>query len=139
MRYLMDKRDRWGNGYAVWVVVGMVFLIPISLWSLSALRLENEVHDWVPKSNADYKVVEWYRRHFPRDETVLLAVEGSSLDDLRIERLVQKIRGTVDARGTHRGGSKLIDQVRTPQDLIAEMRKDQVPYVEAVKRLEGVL
>jgi len=139
MRYLMDKRDRWGNGYAVWVVVGMVFLIPISLWSLSALRLENEVHDWVPKANPDYKVVEWYRRHFPRDETVLLAVEGSSLDDLRIERLVQKIRGTVDARGTHRGGSKLIDQVRTPHDLIAEMRKDQVPYVEAVKRLEGVL
>jgi len=139
MRYLLDQRDRWGNSYSVWIVVGMVFLIPISLWGLSALRLENEVRDWVPKANDDYKVVEWYRRHFQRDESVLLAIESSSLEDTRIERLVQKIRGSVDAKRTRRGGSKLIDWVQTPHDLIAEMRKDQVPYDEAVKRLAGVL
>jgi predicted RND superfamily exporter protein len=139
MRYLLDQRDRWGNGYSVWIVVGMVFLIPISLWGLSALRLENEVRDWVPKANDDYKVVEWYRSHFLRDESVLLAIESSSLEDTRVERLVQKIRGTVDAKGTRRGGSKLIDRVQTPHDLIAEMRKDQIPYDEAVKRLAGVL
>ena len=104
MLNFLEKKDRWGNGLSLWVVVGMVFLIPICAWSLLSMKMENEVHDWIPKDNPDYKVVEWYRRHFPLDEIVLFTWEGSSLDDPRVERLVHKIRGTVDANGKVRGG-----------------------------------
>jgi predicted RND superfamily exporter protein len=139
MLQFLEKKDRWGNGLALWVVVGMVFLIPICLWSLVSMKMENEVRDWIPKDNPDYKVVEWYRRHFPLDEVVLFTWEGSSLDDPRAERLVQKIRGAVDANGKRRGGSKFIERVCSPQDLIARMRKNKISREEAVERLEGVL
>ena len=69
------------------------------------MKLENEVHDWIPKDNPDFKVVEWYRRHFPLDEIVLFTWEGSSLDDPRTDRLITKIRGKVVANGKLRGGS----------------------------------
>ena len=139
MPHFFEKKDRWGNGLALWVVVGMVFLIPISLWSLFSLRVENEVRNWLRRDNPDYQTVEWYRRHFPLDEVFLFTWEGSSLDDPRVDRLVQKIQGTPDATGKRRGASKLIDRVTTPQGLIAQMRKNKVPSDEAIARLEGVL
>jgi uncharacterized protein len=139
MPNFFEKKDRWGNGLALWVVVGMAFLIPISLWSLRSIRMENEVQHWIPKDNPDYLVVEWYRRHFPLDEVLLFTWEGSCLDDPRVDRLVQKIRGTTDANGKHRGGSKLIEKVRTPHELITQMRKHKVSRDEALQHLEGVL
>ncbi|MGE5193734.1 MAG: efflux RND transporter permease subunit [Deltaproteobacteria bacterium] len=139
MANFFEKKDRWGNGLALWVVVGMAFLIPISLWSLLSLRMENEVEHWIPKDNPDYMVVEWYRRHFPADDVVLFTWEGSSLEDPRVDRLVRKIRGMTDATGKRRGGSKLIEKVRTPHDLIAQMRKNKVSRDEALRHLEGVL
>src|SRR5207245_8287283 len=41
--------------------------------------------------------------------------------------------------GKRRGGSKLIDLVVTPHDLIAQMRKNDVSREAALRRLEGVL
>ncbi|MBS0260436.1 MAG: MMPL family transporter [Planctomycetes bacterium] len=139
MLNFLEKKDRWGNGLSLWVIVGMVFLIPISVWSLMSVKLENEVQDWIPKDNADYKVVEWYRRHFPLDEVVLFTWEGSSLDDPRSEQLVQKIRGTPDAHGKLRGGSRYFERVCTPHDLLARMRKNKISADDAIERLEGVL
>ncbi|MBI3863994.1 MAG: MMPL family transporter [Planctomycetia bacterium] len=139
MLQFLEKKDRWGNALAVWAVVGMVFLIPICLWSLVSMKMENEVHDWIPKDNPDYKVVSWYRSHFPLDEVVLFTWEGSSLDDPRAERLVGKIRGTVDANGKLRGGSKFIERVCSPHDLIARMQKNKISRSDAIERLDGVL
>ena len=139
MSHFFDKKDRWGNGPALWVVVGMVFLIPMSIWGLFSMKMENEVQDWIPKNNPDYKVVEWYRHHFPLDEVVLLTWDGSSLADARVARLVQNIRGTTDSTGKRRGGSKFIERVRTPQELIGQMQKNKASRDEAIERLEGVL
>jgi predicted RND superfamily exporter protein len=139
MPHFFEKHDRWGNGLALWVVVGMVFLVPISLWSLFSMKMENEVQHWIPKDNPEYKAVEWYRRHFPLDEVLMFTWEGSSLDDPRTDRLVAKLRGTVDAAGKRRGASKYFDQIRTPHDLIAQMRKNKVSRAEAIERLDGVL
>ena len=139
MLHFLEKKDRWGNGFSLWIVVGMVFLLPISIVSLASMKLENEVHDWIPKNNPDFKVVEWYRRHFPLEEIVLFTWEGSSLNDPRTDKLIAKIRGKVDANGKYRGGSKYVERVCTPHDLIARMRKNKVSQEEAIERLEGVL
>lgn len=140
MPHFFEKKDRWGNGLALWVVVGMVFLIPISLWSLSTFGpMENEVHNWIPKQNRDYQTFEWYKSHFPSEDAVLFTFEGSSLEDPRIDKLVQKMRGTPLADGRRRGGSKYFDRIRTPQDLLVQMQKNKIPYDDALHRLEGVL
>jgi hypothetical protein len=137
--HFFEKRDRWGNGLALWVVVGMVFLIPLSLWSLSSIKTENEVHNWISKDNPDHKAFEWYKQHFPTDDAILFTWEGSSLGDERTEVFAQKIRGTTTADGRRRGGSKYFSRVRTPHDLLAQMRKNKIPQDEALRRLEGVL
>jgi predicted RND superfamily exporter protein len=139
MANFFEKHDRWGNGLALWVVVGMVFLVPISVWSLFSMKMENEVQHWIPRDNPEYKAVEWYRKHFPFDEVLMFTWEGSRLDDPRVDRLVAKLRGTTDAAGKRRGACKYIDQVRTPHDLIAQMRSNKVSRAEAIERLNGVL
>lgn len=137
--HFFEKRDRWGNGLALWVVVGMVFLIPLSLWSLSFITMENEVHNWIPKDNPEHKAFEWYKAHFPTDDAILFTWEGSTLTDSRIESLARKIRGTTTPDGRRRGGSKYFDRVRTPQDLLVQMQKNKIPHDEALRRLEGIL
>jgi len=139
MLHFLEKRDRGGNGRALWVVVGMAFLIPMSIWSLFSIKMENEVRDWVPRDNPECKTVEWRQRHFPQDEAILLTWDGSSLDDPRVDRLVQKIRGVTDATGKTRGGSKLVERVSTPQELIAQMRKSKASRDAAIDRLQGML
>src|SRR5260221_9825246 len=99
--------------------------------------METEVQHGIPKDTPDSLVVEWYRRHFPLDEVLLFTWEGSRLDDPRVDRLVQKIRGTTDANGKHRGGSKLIENVRTPHELITQMRKHKVSHDATLHRLVG--
>ncbi|HEY2253029.1 MAG TPA: MMPL family transporter, partial [Planctomycetaceae bacterium] len=139
MLHFFEKQDRWGNGRALWVVVAMAFLIPMAIAGLFSMKTENEVQDWVPRDNPEYKTVEWYGHHFPQHEGVLLTWEGSSLDDPRVDRLVQKIRGVADSTGKTRGGSKLIERVSTPQELIGQMRKNKASRDEAIDRLHGVL
>jgi predicted RND superfamily exporter protein len=139
MSHIFENRDRWGSRLGLGFVVGILFLIPMAVWSLFSLRIENELHDWAPRSNPEYRLGEWFRRHFPPDDAVLLTWDDSSLEDPRLERLVQKIRGTIDALGQPRGGSKFIDRVSTPQELLAQMRKNNVSRDESVDRLRGVL
>src|SRR5690348_6042840 len=119
--HFFEKRDRWGNGMALWIVAGMVFLIPLSLWSLSYIHMENEVHNWIPKDNPEHRAFEWYKDHFPTDDAILFTWEGSSLSDPRTEKLARKIRGTLSADGRRRGGSKFFTRVRTPHDLLVQM------------------
>lgn len=139
MTHFFEKRDRWGNGRAVWVLAAMVFLLPVALWAMTSIQLENEVHNWIPKDDPNFREWEWYRRYFPAEEAILFSWEGSSLDDPRVDRLVGAIRGTKLADGRFRGGVQYIDRVRTPQELISQMEKNKIPRDEALKRMVGVL
>jgi predicted RND superfamily exporter protein len=139
MLHLLEKKHRWGNGLALWLVVGMAFLVPVSVWGISSLRIENDARQRLPVDNPDSRTLEWSRRYFASEEPVLCTWEGSTLDDPRIERLVRKIRGTTDRTGKRRGGSKLIDSVQTPQELIAQMQRNGISRDEAIARLAGVL
>src|SRR5262245_37936928 len=134
-----DKRDRWGNDLSMWAVVGMVFLIPLAVWSLSSTQMENEVHHWIPKDNVEYRKFDWYKRHFPAEEAVIVTWEGSALDDPRAERLERKLVGAKEADGSRRGGSKYVGRVRSPHEVIAQMRKNKIPREAAIERLKGIL
>ncbi|MSR59012.1 MAG: hypothetical protein EXS05_15430 [Planctomycetaceae bacterium] len=139
MPHFFERKDRWGNGLALWVVVGMVFLIPLALWGMRSIQLENEVQNWISKDNTDFLAFEWYKQHFSADDAILVTWEGSSLYDPRIDRLVRKLRGTATADGRRHGGSKYFERVRTPHDLIVQMQKNKIPHDEAVHRLQGIL
>jgi len=139
MTHFFERRDRWGNGMALWVLAGMLFLVPMAAWSLLSLHMENEVHQWIPRDNPDWKKFEFAQRHFPAEDAILFSWDHSSLDDPRLPRLASRLRGTVDAHGVRYGGSKYIDRIRTPHDLILQMKKDKVPVEDAVNRLTRIL
>src|SRR5258708_7787223 len=139
MSPFIEKRDRWGNPFALWVVVGMFFVLPISVWGILAGRTKTEIKKWVPDRLPEQQTAKWYSRHFPLDDIVLVTWEGSSLADPRADRVLEKIRGKADATGRHRGRSKLIDHVVSPHELIASMGNCDLPRDAAVERLAGVV
>ena len=139
MNGFFQKRDPWGHGLALWVLAGLAFLAPLTLWSLKGLRLDNDMQTWLPAHDREARVFQWFRSHFPDEQRVIVAWEGSTLKDPRIERFAEKLRGEVGPDGVRRGGSPFVTEVFTPQDGIKQMADCGVSPQEALRRLEGVL
>lgn len=139
MTRLFDIRDRWGNGTSVWIVVAMVFILPLACWSIRQMRLENDVEKWLPTNDPELKVLNWVNDRFPIDERVYVTWDDSALNDPRIRKFVEKLEGKLDADGIRRGGVPHVSQVMEPRDLLFMMQKNGVAPQEAMRRLEGVI
>lgn len=139
MTHFFEKRDPWGNGLAMWVIVAMVFAAPLGWLALKQTRLENDVEKWLPEQEPEVKVLRWAHQQFPIDERVYVTWEGSSLNDPRIDLLMEKLEGRPDADGIRRGGLPHVSSVVEPRQLLASMQKHGVEPQEAVRRLEGVI
>jgi predicted RND superfamily exporter protein len=139
MNGFFQKRDPWGHGLALWVLAGLAFLAPVTVWSLRELRLENSMQSWLPANHQESQVYQWFRDYFPDEQRVIVSWEGSTLKDPRIQRLAEALRGTPGPDGIRRGGSPYVDEVYTPQDGIQRMVQYEVEPAEALRRLEGIL
>lgn len=139
MTHFFDRKDPWGNGMAVWVVMAMLFALPLAVWSLGQTRLENDAEKWLPKDDPELKVLQWAHTRFPLEERLLVSWDNSSLNDSRIHTFVEKLKGKLDADGIRRGGVPHVSSVIEPRDLLSIMQKNGVEPREAVRRLEGVM
>jgi len=139
MTHFFEKRDPWGNGLAMWVVMAMIFAAPLGWLALKQTRLENDVEKWLPENDPELKVLRWAHQQFPMDERVYVTWNGSSLNDPRIDLLVEKLEGRPDADGIRRGGLPHIASVVEPRHLLTSMQQHGVEPQEAVRRLEGVI
>lgn len=139
MTHFFDRKDRWGNGIAVWVVMVMVFAIPLSLWSINQTRLENDVEKWLPSDDPELRILQWSQSHFPGEERIFVSWDGSSLNDPRIDSFLGKLIGKLDADGIRRGGSPHISKAVQPRDLLYVMEQNSVEPREAMRRLEGMV
>ena len=139
MTHFFERRDRWGNGFAVWIVMAMIFAAPFGWFALRQIRLENDVETWLPQNDPELKVLRWARQQFPTEDRVLVTWDGSSLNDLRIDKFVETLLGHTDADGVRHGGLPHVSGVIEPRPLLATMQKQGVDPQEAVRRLEGVL
>ena len=139
MPEFLEKRDRWGNSVALWVLFAMVLFVPWGLWSLRSMQLQNEVHQWIPHGDPQWKAYEFAERHFSTEDGILVTWDGSRLDDPRLDRLTRKIRGTVDSQGRRRGASPYYSSVKTPYDLIHQIHSTKIPIDQAIDRVTGIL
>lgn len=139
MTHFFEKRDPWGNGLALWVLLGMTFLVPVAVWGITYLEMENEVHTWIAQDNPQTKAYHWYKSHFSQDDTVLFTWDGSGLNDPRVDQFVARIRGVVGEDGVARGALKQVKRVRSPSELIDQMTNHKISREDAIQRLEGVL
>jgi len=139
MTHFFEKRDRWGNGAALWVLVGMIFLIPLALWSIERIDLENDVANWLPAGDPNARSLAWFKEHFGTSDQIIVSWRGSSLVDPRIPEFQTRLLGRVGNDGTRRNGVEFIDTVVTPLDVIERMSALGVERDTAVERLQGIL
>src|SRR5690349_7179314 len=138
MTHFFEKRDPWGHGLGLWVVVGMVFLAPLAWWSISQIHLHNDVENWLPKEDEQAQVLAWYREHFDRRERILVSWRGSDLADPRLKALERALEG-FDAEGKRTRGPHYVEQAILPQEIIARMTEQGLDEREAIERMQGVL
>lgn len=110
------------------IVAAMVLSAVIAAPFLSRLRFEEDVTNWLPAEDPQARLLAWHRQHFPSDPSVLIAWNGATLGDPRIEELAASLRETEWAK-----------TVVTPNDLMERMTESRVPPEVARQRIRGLL
>lgn len=139
MTSFFEKRDPWGNGYSLWVLGLLLFTVPLIGFSLKNLRLQNEVETWLPDSDPQVRLLNWYESNFPIDERVLVTWDGSTLGDPRIGELEKLLQGEAKIDGEPIPPNPYIQDVLTPLEGLALMDEQRVEPEDAIDRLTGVL
>ncbi len=137
MKRLLEHRDAWGNPVAIWVMAVVTFTIPLILYGLTFVRVENSVENWLPAHDPYAKTFAWYCGHFDNEDKILLSWRGSHVDDPRIDKLATLLRGEVDQFGVRRDGCRFLANVLTPNDAIHEITRFDVSREDAIDRLES--
>jgi len=138
MKSFLERRDRWGNGYSLWLVVAIVFLIPVMGWSLSQIHLENDVAGWLPEGDPQSRILTWYQDLFPSEDRVLVSWDDCTLTDPRLHALCVRLEG-LEQKGQREGGSPYIHEVTQPADLLRRMMSEGISFETALQRVEGLL
>ena len=141
MSHFFEKRDRWGNSFSLWMILGVIFVVPLCVWSLRSMRMENDIDHWLPSDDPNAVTLKWSMKQFGLDsgDSVFVAWDDSTLRDPRIDQLAERLGGKSDENGVRRGGLKQVARVVTPMAVITRMVENGVERDEAIKRLEGVL
>jgi predicted RND superfamily exporter protein len=139
MTHFFEKRDRWGHGMALWVLLLMIFISPFAWWAIKQIDLQNDVRNWLPSSDPQARTLSWYQNQFNVEDRILASWKGSSLSDPRVEEFAQRLEGNPDNEGIRRNGLKQIQSVTTPNEVIQRMVEHKVEREEAIRRLNGVL
>ncbi len=138
MKSFLERRDRWGNGYSLWLMVGVVFALPLMIWSLKQLRMENDVAGWLPSDDPQSKILAWYQNLFPEEDRVLVSWDDCTLTDPRIQQLASALEG-IEKAGVREGGSAYVQEVSQPTDLLQRMLAEKIPFETALYRAQGLL
>ena len=141
MSHFFEKRDRWGNGLSLWVIVGCIFITPLCLYSLRGTRIENDIEHWLPAGDPNAVTLNWSMKQFGLDtgDSIYVSWDDSSLQDPRITKLAERLEGKLDEKGVRRDGLPQVARVVTPMSVVARMVENGVERDEALKRLQGVL
>lgn len=152
----IDMRKTFFAKYSLVILMAFAFATPLIFQGAQrAVRSNtNKVTDWLPKSFKETTDLRWFRQHFVGDQFVVVSWDGCTLgddpasengqaDDPRIERLakylVPKSRKVARAEGMEH--TQYFQSVTTARRAINQLTAEpsEVPYAEAVKRLQGTL
>jgi predicted RND superfamily exporter protein len=151
-------RNTFFGRYSLVILMAFFFAVPLLIQGAHrAVRSNtNKVVDWLPKTFTETQELKWFRKHFTADQFVVVSWPGcnlgdnpalpdAELDDPRIERLAEYLVPEDDAAAEERARwpehTKYFQSVTTARRLLNDItsKPTEVPYGEAVKRLEGTL
>ncbi|MFN9827017.1 MAG: efflux RND transporter permease subunit [Planctomyces sp.] len=138
MKSLRDSYELPGRKAAIWLPGIAAFLLPLIMYSLSNLKLQNDVGNWLPDSDEQSAVLNWYQNLFPDDDRILASWDGCSLTDPRMAEFARRLEGRRSGE-IREGGSPFIAEVTEPADLLRRMRSRDIPLTEALERTGGLL
>jgi predicted RND superfamily exporter protein len=139
MTHFLERKDPWGHGMGLWVLVVLACALPPALWAVSGIRLDNDIRKWIPEDDPNAQTLAWYQEQFPHNESIIVTWDGSTLNDPRAQWLADRLAGVPDEDGIRHGGLQHVERVVTPQSLLRRIEDDGVPHEEALQRLQGVL
>ena len=67
MSHFFEKRDRWGNSLSLWLILGAILIVPLCVWSLRQLRMENDIDHWLPSDDPNAITLKWSIKQFGLD------------------------------------------------------------------------
>ncbi len=151
-------RKTFFGRYSLVILMAFFFAVPLIFQGAHrAVRSNtNKVVDWLPKSFTETIELRWFRKHFTADQFVVVSWPGctlgddplapdAKLDDPRIEKLARELVPDNDATDAERAQwpehTKYFKSVTTARRTLDDItsKPSEVPYGEAVKRLEGTL
>lgn len=138
MKSFFERRDLWGHGLSLWLLTGIVFLIPVMGWSLKYIQLDNDVTGWLPDQDPQAKILHWCQDLFPSQDNVLVSWDDCSVTDPRLMAMSQRLSG-IEKGGTREGGSQLIDDVTVPADVLKRMMSEGISFDVALDSIQGLL
>ncbi|MCP4785011.1 MAG: MMPL family transporter [Fuerstiella sp.] len=109
------------------------------VWSLKGLRLHNDVAGWLPKNDPQARILAWYEGLFPSKDRILVAWDSASLTDPRLKLLKERLEGVPVNGGEVEGGSPYVSEVTLPSDVLIRMLGKNIPFDDALDRIDGVL
>lgn len=124
----VEVKPGWPLKARLSIIACLFLALVIAAPFLRNLKFEEDVTNWLPADDPQARLLAWHGKQFPSDESVLIAWDGSTLGDERLERLAASLRETT-----------WVNRVVTPNDLIARMTESRVPADTARKRLHGLL
>ncbi|MCA9113495.1 MAG: MMPL family transporter [Planctomycetaceae bacterium] len=152
---------------AALVLLALVLGCGYAMTHLTRTEFQNDVRTWLPEDDPQTAVLRWYEKHFPLENRILVVWEDSTLEDPRIGRFVQLLRGSdqpeafADTIGpgsgsaadssaddadsdpgqpsaTESAGIVGVADVDSPTDVVNAMVDNDVLREEAIRRLRGV-
>ena len=138
MKSFFEYRDRWGHGLSLWLIAGIVFLLPVLGWSLKSIRMDNDVTGWLPNDDPQAKILHWCQGLFPSQDRILVSWDDCSVTDSRLQKIAQRLHG-VERNGVREGGSPLIHNVSIPEDVLKRMMSEGIAFDVALERIQGLL
>ncbi len=93
-RNRMSSRATFFERYSVVILIVTIVMLPIIFaGARRAIRSNrNDVREWLPSDFPQTAVHRWFREHFPHEQFVVLSWDGCTLDDPRLERMMEKLR-----------------------------------------------
>lgn len=119
----MEHKDRTttrSRRIALRSVAVAAFLVPLILFSLTRLRMYNNVAGWLPDDDLQAEIIHWYQETFPQEERILVSWDDCSVTDPRIPQFA-RVLGGIQRREQREGGSPYIDGVTQPATLLARL------------------
>lgn len=124
------------------VLLVALVLLPLTVIGVqAAIRSNaNDVRDWLPGHYEETRQYGWFHQQFGSEDFVIISWPGCTLDDVRLDRLAERLR-THSEQSEERGVGSLFRRVTTGRELVEQLTSEPLELNRSlvITRLKGTI